>query len=101
MIGQSMRQDNGETGLRLPSGQLLALPQAVVELPSDLSITAVDVAAHEAVASLAEGQGELTGLALWLLAEQHKVKLHNTLADVSRALSTHISCNARIQGLRS
>ncbi len=44
-----------------------------MELPSDLSITAVDVAAHETVASLAEGHGELTGLALWLLAEQQKV----------------------------
>ena len=47
--------------------------QAVMELPSDLSITAVDVAAHETVASLAEGHGELTGLALWLLAERQKV----------------------------
>ncbi|CAL5229330.1 g12636 [Coccomyxa viridis] len=46
--------------------------EAVVELPSDLSITAVDVAAHETVASLAEGHGELTGLALWLLAERQK-----------------------------
>jgi len=47
--------------------------QAVVELPSDLSITAVDVAAHETIASLAEGHGELTGLALWLMAERQKV----------------------------
>ena len=47
--------------------------QAVMELPGDLSITAVDVAAHEEVASLAEGFGELTGLALWLMAERQKV----------------------------
>ena len=52
-------------------------PQAVVELPSDLSITAVDVAAHDTVASLAEGHGELTGLALWLLAERQKVTCHS------------------------
>ena len=44
-----------------------------MELPSDLSITTVDVGTHETVASLAEGQGELTGLALWLLAERQKV----------------------------
>ena len=44
-----------------------------MELPGDLSITAVDVAAHETVASLAEGFGELTGLALWLMAERQKV----------------------------
>lgn len=44
-----------------------------MELPGDLSVTAVDVAAHESIASLAEGHGELTGLALWLLAERQKV----------------------------
>lgn len=47
--------------------------QALVELPGDLSVTAVDVAAHEEVAGLAEGRGELTGLALWLMAERQKV----------------------------
>ncbi|EIE20473.1 rubisco small subunit N-methyltransferase, partial [Coccomyxa subellipsoidea C-169] len=46
--------------------------QALVELPGNLSVTAVDVAAHEEVAGLAEGRGELTGLALWLMAERQK-----------------------------
>lgn len=42
-------------------------------MPGDISITAVDVAAHSDVAKLAEGRGELIGLALWLLAERQKV----------------------------
>ena len=50
-----------------------------MELPGDLSITAVDVAAHKTVASLAEGHGELTGLALWLTAERHKVSRSHDL----------------------
>ncbi len=58
-----------------------------MELPSDLSITAVDVAAHETVASLAEGHGELTGLALWLLAERQKVTCHSCrIAQTSRSV---------------
>lgn len=40
------------------------------ELPQDIAITAVDVAKHPLVADLAEGRGELTGLALWLMAER-------------------------------
>lgn len=48
--------------------------QALVELPGDISVTAVDVAAHEEVSGLAEGRGELTGLALWLMAERQKVR---------------------------
>lgn len=47
--------------------------QALLELPGDISVTAVDVAAHADVAQLAAGRGELTGLALWLMAERHKV----------------------------
>ncbi|CAL8465053.1 g4588 [Coccomyxa elongata] len=46
--------------------------EALVELPGDISVTAVDVAAHEEVSGLAEGRGELTGLALWLMAERQK-----------------------------
>lgn len=41
-------------------------------------MTAVDVAAHGEVAELAEGRGELTGLALWLLAERHKARSQAT-----------------------
>lgn len=47
--------------------------QALLELPGDISVTGVDVAAHPDVAPLAAGRGELTGLALWLMAEQAKV----------------------------
>ena len=60
----------------------MALSQAVVELPGDLSITAVDVSAHETIARLAEGHGELTGLALWLMAERQKVTLQLVLLIV-------------------
>ena len=63
--------------------------QAVMELPGDLSITAVDVAAHEEVADLAEGFGELTGLALWLMAERQKVP--QSLSSVSACLVWTIS----------
>lgn len=44
-----------------------------MELPGDISVTAVDVAAHPDIAQLAAGRGELTGLALWLMAERQKV----------------------------
>lgn len=63
-----------------PQDKSWGLFQALVELPSDLSITSVDVGAHETVASLAEGKGELTGLALWLLAERQKVSRRSVLA---------------------
>ncbi|KAK9917898.1 hypothetical protein WJX75_009348 [Coccomyxa subellipsoidea] len=46
--------------------------ETLVELPGDMSVTAVDVAAHDEVSGLAEGRGELTGLALWLMAERQK-----------------------------
>jgi protein-histidine N-methyltransferase len=39
----------------------------------DACVTAADVAAEQSVAAAAEGRGELTGLALWLLAERQKV----------------------------
>ena len=64
--------------------------QAVMELPGDLSITAVDVAAHEEVASLAEGFGELTGLALWLMAERQKVP--QPLLQLSVSFPTLATC---------
>lgn len=57
--------------------------QTLVELPGDMSVTAVDVAAHDEVSGLAEGRGELTGLALWLMAERQKVHAlpsHDTTA---------------------
>lgn len=65
--------------------------QAVVELPSDLSITAVDVAAHETIASLAEGHGELTGLALWLMAERQKVVKHPCHTLSCKTLCTELT----------
>lgn len=62
--------------------------QAVMELPGDLSITAVDVAGHGDVASLADGFGELTGLALWLMAERQKVPQPLQLSVSSPILTT-------------
>ena len=44
-----------------------------MELPGDISVTTVDVSAHAEAAPLAAGRGELTGLALWLMAERQKV----------------------------
>ena len=45
-----------------------------MELPGDISVTTVDVGAHAEAAPLAAGRGELTGLALWLMAERQKVR---------------------------
>ena len=44
-----------------------------MEVGGDASVTAVDVAEHPVVAPLAAGRGELTGLALWLMAERRQV----------------------------
>lgn len=60
--------------------------QALVELPGDISVTAVDVAAHEDVSGLAEGRGELTGLALWLMAERQKVRSQGHHGSTPRPL---------------
>ena len=68
--------------------------QAIMALPGELSITAVDVTTHEEVASLAEGFGELTGLALWLMAERQKV-LQPLQLSITSLVSTIIAvaCN--------
>jgi hypothetical protein len=42
----------------------------LLQVPDALAVTTTDVTAHPLVASLAEGRGELVGLALWLLAER-------------------------------
>ena len=47
--------------------------QVVMEVSGDSSVTAVDVADHPVVGGLAAGRGELTGLALWLMAERCQV----------------------------
>lgn len=44
-----------------------------MEVGGDCSVTAVDVADHPVVGAVAEGRGELTGLALWLMAERAQV----------------------------
>eukprot|EP00873_Tetraselmis_striata_P017580 jgi/Tetstr1/437844/TSEL_026484.t1 len=41
-----------------------------MEVPSELAVTAYDVKQHLVVAELAEGRSELTGLALWIMAER-------------------------------
>ncbi len=45
----------------------------VMEVSGNSSVTAVDVVEHPVVGRLAAGRGELTGLALWLMAERHQV----------------------------
>ena len=45
-----------------------------MEVSGDSSVTAVDVAEHPVVGPLAAGRGELTGLALWLMAERRQVR---------------------------
>lgn len=47
--------------------------QSILEVPGDLCVTAADVTAEESIPAAAEGRGELTGLALWLIAERSKV----------------------------
>ena len=42
----------------------------LVLIPDALAVTTADVTSHPLVAPLAEGRGELVGLALWLLAER-------------------------------
>lgn len=42
-------------------------------------MTAVDVAEHPVVGALAAGRGELTGLALWLMAEREQVQGRSVL----------------------
>ena len=44
--------------------------EVLLEVPDALAVTTTDVAAHPVVAPLAEGRGELVGLALWLIAER-------------------------------
>lgn len=44
--------------------------EVLMEVSESLAVTTVDVANHPDVASLAEGRGELVGLALWLIAER-------------------------------
>ena len=44
-------------------------------MSGDACVTAADVTAEQTIAAAAEGRGELTGLALWLLAERQKVCL--------------------------
>ena len=57
-----------------PGGLVATGPAApgdiLVLIPDALAVTTADVTSHPLVASLAEGRGELVGLALWLLAER-------------------------------
>ena len=53
--------------------------QVLFSLPGDHAVTMTDVQTEPAVAGVAEGRGELTGLALWLMYERSKVS-----SDTSR-----------------
>jgi hypothetical protein len=54
----------------LVTTRAVAPGEVLLELPDSFAVTATDVAAHPRVARLAEGRGELVGLALWLMAER-------------------------------
>lgn len=53
--------------------QAFCLLQVLFSLPGDHAVTMTDVQTEPAVAGVAEGRGELTGLALWLMYERSKV----------------------------
>ena len=46
------------------------LEQAICQIPQDAAITATDAAKHALVGPLAQGRGDITALALWLLGER-------------------------------
>lgn len=52
---------------------MFAFVQSIIAVPGNACVTSADVAAEQSVAAAAEGRGELTGLALWLIAEWQKV----------------------------
>jgi hypothetical protein len=54
----------------LVTTRAVAAGEVLLELPDSFAITSVDVASHPTVGPLAEGRGELVGLALWLIAER-------------------------------
>jgi flagellar biosynthesis regulator FlaF len=56
----------------------VAVGEAVLQIPSSLAITSIDVFKCPQLATLAEGRSELVGLALWLMQERSKVsKTHD------------------------
>ncbi len=54
----------------LVTTRAVAAGEVLLELPDSFAVTSVDVASHPTVGPLAEGRGELVGLALWLIAER-------------------------------
>ena len=63
-----------------------------MEVGGNSSVTAVDVAEHPVVGPLAADRGELTGLALWLIAERRQV----SPASLPRAVA---SCQCPLRRL--
>jgi hypothetical protein len=56
-----------------------------MEVSGDSSVTAVDVADHPVVGNLAASRSELTGLALWLMAERRQVSPRHMTCPASAA----------------
>lgn len=48
----------------------IAADEVILQVPGDMCVTAADVAADTTVAAVAEGRSELTGLALWIIAQR-------------------------------
>jgi protein-histidine N-methyltransferase len=68
MLRRSLRRDAPQAAAACSSGSVRA--QVVCSIPQDIAITAVDAQSHPVVGPLAEGRGEISSLALWLLAER-------------------------------
>lgn len=69
--------------------------QVVLRIPGDLCVTAADVAAEETVGQLAAGRSELTGLALWLMAERQKVRVgdHRLVHSCCTVHAAHLNAS--------
>ena len=69
--------------------------QRIFAVSGDACVTAADVAAEQSIAAAAEGRGELTGLALWLLAERQKVGLLSGVIHAPSGLQTRYWCGLK------
>ena len=61
--------------------------QVLFSLPGDHAVTMTDVQTEPAVAGVAEGRGELIGLALWLMYERSKVSSGTSICGSYQGLA--------------
>lgn len=64
-----------------------AMLQELAVIPEMACITRIDADQHEAVGAVASGAGEVTALALWIMAESRKVG--SPTAGRIRSLTTY------------